>query len=243
MTLAMDRIQEARDLPRGVHDGGVSPADERLEFKPESVQGDSPVIYRALAEHQRSEDWRHRTLLAELHRWADLFNRGFALAVPEFSLGIDRLRCTRLGQFQNGHNGFGLKGEIIINCSHLKGEFWEVLGTLLHELLHGWQQAFGRPGRGNYHNREFRDKAASFGLIIDPRGVTQYRPESPFFELLGRHGIRPPELAQPTETRRVAARSKLRKWSCGCTNVRVAVPTFSARCLNCDRLFEPAGRG
>ena len=144
--------------------------------------------------------------------------------------------------FAYGHNGFGLKGEIIINRSHLKGEFWEVLGTLLHELLHGWQQAHGKPGRGNYHNKEFRDKAASYGLLIDHRGVTQYVPESRFFELLKRHGIRPPELSQPTVTGRVAGRSKLRKWSCGCTNVRVGVRTFSARCLLCNRVFEPAGR-
>lgn len=224
-------------------DGGIVPADEPLEFKPETVQDDSPSIYPALAEHQQVEAWRHQSDLIELHRWAHIFNLELDLAVPEYSLAIDRLRCTRLGQFRYGHNGFGLKGEIIINGSHLKSEFWKVLGTLLHELLHGWQQAFGKPGRGNYHNKEFRDKAASYGLVVDSRGVTQYRPQSLFFELLERHGIRPPELPQPTGTitRRVAGQSKLRKWSCGCTNVRVGVRTFSARCLLCNGLFEPAG--
>ncbi len=243
MSIAMGRIEGSNlgDLPRREGHGGIVPADEHLEFKPETVQGDSPHIYRVLADHQQSEDWRHRSLVIELHRWADLFNHEFALSVPEFSLSIDRLRCTRLGQFRDGHNGFGLKGEIVINQGHLGDDFWEVLGTLLHELIHGWQQAFGKPGRGNYHNKEFRDKATSYGLAVDHRGVTKYEPESRFFELLERHGIRHPELSQPTATRRVAGRSKLRKWSCGCTNVRVAVPTFSARCLLCDRLFEPAG--
>ncbi len=243
MSIAMGRLEEhvPGDLPRRDGDGCDFPEDEPLQFKLEEIQDDSPHIYQALAEHQQSEAWHHRTLLIELHRWADIFNREFALGVPEFTLGIDRLRCTRLGQFRDGHNGFGLKGEIIINHSHLEGEFWEVLGTLFHELLHGWQQAHGKPGRGNYHNKEFRDKAASYGLLIDHRGVTRYEPESRFFELLERHGIRTPELSQPTVTARVAGRSKLRKWSCGCTNVRVGVRTFSARCLLCNQVFEPTG--
>lgn len=244
MTLALGHIEEPvpNDLPRRVDDDGLLTADGAVEFKPETVRDEPPPIYRALAEHQQSEAWQHRRLLIELHRWAEIFNREFALGVPEFSLAIDRLRCTRLGHFREGHNLFGLKGEIVINRSHLDGEFVDVLGTLLHELLHGWQQAHGKPGRGNYHNKEFRGKSACYGLIIDARGLTQYEPNSRFFELLERYGIRPPELPQPTVRERIVGKSKLKRWSCACTNVRVAVRTFSARCLLCDQLFEPAER-
>ena len=242
MTLDMGRLEEPvlDDLPRREDIA----EDEPLQFKLEETGDDPPHIYRALAEHQQKEAWEHRTLLIELHRWAVIFNGEFALGVPEFSLAIDRLRCTRLGHFRDGHNGFGLKGEIVINRSHLDGHVFDVLGTLLHELLHGWQQAHGKPGRGNYHNREFREMAATCGLIIDSRGVTQYEPKSRFFELLERHGhgIHIPDLPQPTVRERIAGKSKLAKWSYGCTNVRVAVRTFSARCLLCERLFEPAGR-
>jgi hypothetical protein len=31
--------------------------------------------------------------------------------------------------------------------------------------------------------------------------------------------------------------STLKKWSCGCTNARVAVPDFAAVCLRCDNRF------
>lgn len=223
-----------------------SPHDEAggSEFKPQGDADERAGIYRSLAEHQQSEPWAHRGLVAELHRWAGIFNREFALGVPEFSLAVDRLRCTRLGHFRYGHNGFGLRGEIVINRVHLGREFWQVLGTLLHELLHGWQELYGRPGRGNYHNREFRAKAASYGLIIDDRGVTQFEPEGRFFALLAEHGVRPPEgLARPTvDASRVAGQSKLRKWSCGCTNVRVGKRAFSARCLECGNVFEPEER-
>ena len=112
------------------------PHDEEggCEFKSQGDADERAGIYRSLAEHQQSEPWAHRALLIELHRWAEIFNREFALAVPEFSLAIDRLRCTRLGHFRCGHNGFGLKGEIVINRNHLGREFWQVLDF---ELLEG----------------------------------------------------------------------------------------------------------
>jgi hypothetical protein len=35
-------------------------------------------------------------------------------------------------------------------------------------------------------------------------------------------------------------RSKLKKWTCGCTNVRVAVKDFEAKCLKCCQDFKRA---
>jgi hypothetical protein len=35
-------------------------------------------------------------------------------------------------------------------------------------------------------------------------------------------------------------KSKLKKWSCGCTNIRVAVKEFEAKCLKCGNVFELA---
>lgn len=213
---------------------------DSLRFKRES----SPDVYEALAGHQTSEPWAARGVIAELHRWVPIFNERFGLEIPEVALGIDRLRMTRLGHFRPGHNGFGLKGEIVINDRYLGGrDGWETLGTLFHELLHAWQQAHGRPGRGNYHNKQLREKAARYGLLIDPRGYTEYEPDSPFTRLLAEFGVDVPALDRPAAPRcGPAGSSKLKKWSCGCTNVRVAVRDFRARCLNCGREFLPGER-
>jgi hypothetical protein len=210
-----------------------------LRFKRES----SPDVYEALAAYQTSEPWPARAVIVELHRWAVIFDREFRLAVPELALGVDRLRRTRLGHFRYGHNGFALKGEIIINDRYLDSrEGWQTLGTLLHELIHAWQQAHGKPGRGNYHNKQFREKAARYGLIVDHRGYTEYEPDSPFTRLLAEHGVNVPPLEQPAaQPGQPAGTSRLKKWSCGCTNVRVAVRSFRARCLNCGREFQPSG--
>lgn len=116
---------------------------------------------------------------------------------------------------------------------------WQVLGTLLHELLHGWQQANGKPGRSNYHNAQYRQKAQSLGLLVDEKGHTNYEPESPFTQLLREYGVDLPaiELSVADTAPPTGGSSKLKKWTCGCTNVRVAVADFHAQCLRCGGLF------
>ena len=40
----------------------------------------------------------------------------------------------------------------------------ESMGTLVHEMVHFWQQEFGTPSRRGYHNREWADKMEALGL-------------------------------------------------------------------------------
>lgn len=40
----------------------------------------------------------------------------------------------------------------------------EVLSTLVHEMVHLWQEHFGEPGRRRYHNREWAEKMKAIGL-------------------------------------------------------------------------------
>jgi hypothetical protein len=202
--------------------------------QPFNNQAAAGSVYPELARHQRDEPWFGRDLVAELQAWAERYIVEFKLDIPEIVLCIEQLPRTRYAQFRNGHNKFGLRGEIAFNTLYLDGSRsrWEVLGTLLHELLHGWQQAHGTPGKRNFHNSEFRAKAAELGLDIDRRGVTAHQAHSRFKELLLRHGVDVPiDEVQPVT---VASRStaKLKKWTCGCVNIRAAVE-INLRCLNC----------
>jgi hypothetical protein len=194
-------------------------------------------IYGILARHQVMSGWQHRDLAKELHRWAVIFNAEFNLQVAEVALRVDWLSFRTLGHFRPGHNGFGLKGEIAVNERYLRSrEPWQILGTVLHELLHAWQQDYGKPGKPPYHNKQFRDKALELGLVIDEDGVTQYLAVSRFKDLLMRYGVQIPEHPLPAQRRK--GDSKLKKWACGCgVNVRVAIADFQARCLKCDGLF------
>lgn len=200
----------------------------------------SSAIYSKLAEHQKSEDWCWRDLIDVLHAFAEIFNIEFKLEIPELALAIDRLDCKRYGQFRRGHNGLGLKGEIILNSLYLDGRrpWWKTLGTLLHEQVHAWQEVHGTPSKGNHHNAQFRGKAQEFGLVVDKRGVTSYAAHSQFKELLISLGVDTANEGEDAPSATAKGVSKLKKWSCLCTNVRVAVADFQAKCLKCGHEFK-----
>lgn len=55
--------------------------------------------------------------------------------------------------------------EISINPEASRGcSDKDVLSTLVHEMLHGWQQEYGKPSRNGYHNKQWADKMRTVGL-------------------------------------------------------------------------------
>lgn len=214
----------------------------------------SRPIHEALAEHQAlgAAGWTLEDAMRKLHDWAEVFRFHFKLEIPRVPLRLARLRRNCLGHYNPGFNDFGLTDEIAIDVAHLvrgitSGAWYDVLGTLLHEQLHFDQQLRGTaptPGPGNYHNVEYRGKAEQLGLLVSSRGVGEgYVPGGPFLTLLAERGEAMPDLRFPVRAPKPAGNSPLKKWSCGCTNVRVAVADFHARCLRCCNLFERIGAG
>lgn len=56
--------------------------------------------------------------------------------------------------------------EISINPTYIARSCqMDVISTLVHEMAHCWQQCFGKPGRGGYHNKEWAYKMADIGLM------------------------------------------------------------------------------
>ncbi|MBI2808711.1 MAG: hypothetical protein HYX68_27295 [Planctomycetes bacterium] len=208
------------------------------------------AVYEALAEHQRKTPLKMpgskdtdadelREWMAKLQDWVGLFTFHFKLEIPEISLCLDYLPRSRYGHFRQECNGFGLRGETALNLLYLKNRpYWQVLGTLLHELLHNWQQACGKPGKGNYHNRQFQQKALALGLEVDRRGHTRYLASSPFTDLLQQHGVavKVADEAIPTHrasrAERRACGSTLKKWSCDCQNIWTGKDEIHLRCTN-----------
>lgn len=46
----------------------------------------------------------------------------------------------------------------------------ETMDTLVHEMVHLWQQEFGTPSRSGYHNKEWSDKMVAVGLMPSDTG-------------------------------------------------------------------------
>ncbi len=227
----------------------------RLNRKVEVL--DKPV-YPAIAAHQKQEiNWDYHPLADFLDEWYSRFNDKLRLALPQVPLRLDPgIRRNCAGYFRPGHNEFGLVYEIALAVPSTEEidriDLGDLLGTLLHEQLHLLQELTGVPGRNNYHNAEYRATAERFGLLVDYRGHQQYAEGSLFAELLAEFDIDLPLSlrAKIAETRgepapprppKLPGRSKLRKWTCGCTNVRVGVAELHACCTRpgCENPFRP----
>jgi hypothetical protein len=186
-------------------------------------------------------EWGFRPHAELLHEWFDLFNdRLFQGWIPRCFLRFERLRSSRIGQYCRTRNSVGAAHEITINTLYLDLPEFELLACLLHEMAHEWQELFGKPGHGNYHNEEFVRKCQRLGISVERgRGHHVGYGES-FVGLLEEYGVPfEPVFAQGEVLPKTGnlGSSKLKKWTCGCTNIRAAVEVAAA-CLRCGHPFR-----
>jgi len=106
----------------------------------------------------------------------DYFNRAlFGGGLPQVLITLQR-RAHALGYFSPDR--FQHRGEtdeqvheIALNPNGFAGKTdEEILSTLVHEMVHVWQQEYGHPGRGRYHNREWAHKMYGIGLVPSSTG-------------------------------------------------------------------------
>lgn len=178
--------------------------------------------------------------MKELYRFFGLFNeRFFNSALPVPAIEVAGTNYKRLGHYLPGRNGFGLVHEININRQHLDRHMVLILKTLLHEMIHEYQNTQG--GCTGYHNKEFQRMSRDFGIPSDRRGVTQDIVE-PFVSFVRSH--LPEELRDfdikellTVTGGKVQGTSTLRKWGCGCQNCRVGTTEFDVVCKRCGKDF------
>lgn len=192
-------------------------------------------------------EWEFQGYAEEYYKWMELFNQEFFEGkLPTAVLSFERTRVTTLGHYHTDKNGIGIEDNINLNSLHLCREKWQILSTLLHEMVHQWQRRLGsfstkeNPSKGNYHNREFLDMTEGFGLIHNKKGQRVAPPKGRFVEFLAKHDV---EITEETHYERKKTTSKLKKYSCACNppvNIRVAREEFSARCNECGEDFELA---
>jgi len=74
-------------------------------------------------------------------------------------------------RFQRRDKGPEHIHEVALNPDSFTGRSdEEILSTLVHEMVHVWQQEQGHPGRGRYHNREWAAKMHAIGLMASTTG-------------------------------------------------------------------------
>jgi len=211
---------------------------------------DNERINEALRLHQldSATSWQFHPTIELLHRFFDLFDATLfpTTPLPPAALSLDRTRRTTLGHYVPGRNGTGVRYNINLNSIWLgQRSTLDQLVTLAHEMIHLWQDIYGKPSKtGWYHNREFCRMAANIGIpSLPPRGQV-IKITDPFLSLCREHGIDDPvpdfRSVEENSTSSQGS-STLKKWSCQCrppVNVRVAIADFDATCNRCGRRFE-----
>jgi len=192
-------------------------------------------------------DWPLNKLAKDLYLWTDIFNSAFFKdnPVPVPAISFEKSKVSTLGHYVIGRNGFGVRENININRVHLGRPMWDILATLLHEMVHSWQDRYGNPSKSWFHNREFRLKMAEIGILVNEKGC-HVAVGDPFVAVLKEHGVtvsgeqNPDGMIKFPPKVKPKGKSKLKKWTCGCQNARVGKAMFEATCDICGSKFELA---
>ncbi len=91
----------------------------------------------------------------------------FSSELPDCIITYARIKSSygyHAGQRWKNQDG-GYTDELAINPTYVPQRTVEqTLSTLVHEMCHVWQDHFGTPGRGRYHNKEWAEKMKAVGL-------------------------------------------------------------------------------
>ena len=98
----------------------------------------------------------------------------FAGALPDVLVTMQRRPRSR-GYFAASRfahrRGTEIVDEVALNPAAMQDRSdEEIASTLVHEMVHVWQEHFGKPGRGTYHNKQWAAKMEEVGLIPSHTG-------------------------------------------------------------------------
>jgi hypothetical protein len=208
-------------------------------------------VAQAIRDHQvtASNRWEYRDLLAELHVWVDRFDRDFDLRLPTPVIAVRPLRYTTIASYRLGRSEIGARTTITFNEGWLwQRTFRETLATLIHELLHAWEEWHcGRETGGWYHSVPWRQKMAEVGIEADKHG--RHLREGRFLSYIAERRYPVPDIRQllPDAAPEAAAaaaprkRRQLPKWTCGCPSGNPARAVYlHAVCQDCEAPYQRA---
>jgi hypothetical protein len=145
-------------------------------------------VSRPAARRERTHE-EDLGIAAQLREWHRRYNsRHFQGRLREIEIRVSRRMKSRLGHSTAATPG-GEPAEIAISRAHLRRHGWtETLHTLLHEMVHQWQD---ESGHTIDHGRSFRSKAREVGIAPYARRVLATRPgRAEGSQTLGRRAAR-----------------------------------------------------
>jgi hypothetical protein len=189
----------------------------------------------------------------------DHFNRElFGGALPNQLITLHK-RGNTLGYYAHRRfttrDGVTYHGELALNPDGFTGRTdREICSTLVHEMVHVWQYAFGKPSRRGYHNAEWAAMMKSIGLYPSSTGVaggketgqrvSHYIIDDGLFDVsfqrLEATGWKLGVQSAPVANRKKPLASSVRYVCAGCEASFRGKLDLYAVCYVCERPFVPS---
>ena len=212
MGVAIDRVRLTRNRMvmvsfRGtelrIHEGFLSAPTPVLRAVVAFVRGRSRAeraaaraeilsyqVERPAAARRRPRTAPADTVLAEeLYAWHERYNEQyFGGSLHSVAIRVSRRMKSRLGHY-TAASATGEPAEIAISRTHIQRHGWEeARHTLLHEMVHQWQDESGHPID---HGATFRRRAREVGITPSARRAVTRRPAArPGSHTVGLHAAR-----------------------------------------------------
>ena len=159
--------------------------------------------------------------------------------------------CTTYKAWKEKDGGDGYF-EINIVAEHLARPFYDVAGTMLHEMVHLYNLEKGvkdTSRAGTYHNKKFKDYAESHGLNVakdEKYGwcITTLNDEAReevtnFMDFINEESFSIYREKAPKPEKKVGSKSSSRKYVCPCCGMIIrATKEVKVICAECDVLLE-----
>ncbi len=192
---------------------------------------------------------RYEPLRAEIRRAFQFWNRKFwdgKLPEPVFNFHPQAPNGRRLGHFcpaawKPGDLRTSDQDEIVFYADLcLERGMADVIGTLVHEMVHLWQHVAGGASPYGHHNLAFHAEARRVGFKTKKGDYTGHTDPTPAFKAAIAEFD--PKLTGIPFRRVRRRKGALKKWVCRCGDfsVRVAVNWFNATCNRCGSRFRAA---
>lgn len=139
--------------------------------------------------------------------------------------------------------------EICIAAEGLYRPTREILATLLHQMVHYACYLLGQPHQvGSWHTNTFKDTAWQVGLLVEQDGSLGFSKEVGLLDK-AKQAIAAIKIDESVfdlyrkeaQQQQQQKKRTMRKWSCGCTNIRAAV-IVHATCSSCYSRFKYADK-
>lgn len=198
--------------------------------------------------YQAAYDWFNR----------QLFGNKLKPCLLVFRDGKKKKNCITLGHFgpHRWTKGEETCHEISLNPETLHRDFEDTMSTLVHEMVHQWQEDHGEPPRAAYHDKQWAAMMCEVGLIPsdtgEPGGKQTGQRMTHYIEKGGRFATAfksmPNEIKLPWTTGGVslgirkpkepAAKNKIKYTCAGCDTNVWGKPGLKIVCGECEEQFS-----